>query len=308
MALGLPPSSAWGCFGGSLQGGFSVPLALGAPPTMALGSPCIGDSLWDGFWMCPQQFLCFGGSPQGAFGTPLASRVPTGVALGAPACSQCSGGSLSSALVSPCLGTPPGMAPRLPPRSTQNWGRTQQCFRVPHAVLLPCGAPPVLPWGRAAPATHPPPLQLALELAPLGGPLDKQQDTQYNRPPKGAGRSPRCSVPCHCSLPSPGWDPGAPLAAPWVGHSLLGSPPRAAHASRHYPHRSDPYGVGCGAAASHQSSGKLLSSARQPGRVKAAGKPAKPPSAVMEKEDKQGKKHDFFFFSFFKSRVSEPDF
>lgn len=135
--FGSSPRMAWGppqqclCFGGSLQDGRGVLLHWGRPPQ--------GD-----FGGSPQQCLCFGGCPQGGFGIPLASRFPTRMGFGCPQQFSVLWGLPQSTLVSPCLGTPPGMALRLPPRSTQYCG-------VPPV----CGAPPVLPWGRATPTMRP---------------------------------------------------------------------------------------------------------------------------------------------------------
>lgn len=201
-ALGTPlPGWLWGVCPpalGARPERLGVPLssacALGVPSRMAVGSSCIGGVPPGAALGGPPSSACaLGVVPRVALESPLLRGSPPGWVFGCPQQSSVLWGLPQSTLVSPCLGTPPGMALKLPPRSTRYCG-------VPPAMPPVCGAPPVLPWGRATPTMHPP--HLALELGLLGGPLDKQQDPWYSRPPKRARRSPGARAPVTAPFPA----------------------------------------------------------------------------------------------------------
>ena len=240
-----------------LQCGFGVPLHWGFPSGWLWGPLALGVPLS----VALGSSLLWGFPPGWLWGPP-ALGVPLRVALGS---SLLRGFPpvwlwvLSAVLRA--VGAPSG-ALWCPP----TWGAPRDGFEFPsqeHPVLWGatssaplCGAPPVLLWGRAAPT---------MAAVQEGGGLCWQ--------PLGLG-FPSLAAPQ--GLPTcPGVILAALILCRWDVGTVEGWD---------------------GVAPSRGGSGRLLGSARQPGRVRAAGKPAKIPAAVMEKEDKHGKKHDFFFF------------
>lgn len=234
---GFPPGWLWSC------------LALRIPPRVALGSPPAVCLLWgfpSGFTRgTPQQCMHFGSSPRGGFGIPPALGVPPGrlsgcLALGVPPVwlwdPPCSGGSLQDIFVCPqklaalwglphgCCGSPP------------IWGHPRDGFEFSpqdHPVL--CDTPSsVLGTPRSAPTLGAPPV------LPQGRAVPPHTDTPAGTPGRAAG--PATSIPKGAGA-APVLGLHSRLHPTWLRSGGRDFPPSR---SRCYPHRSGPYGVGCG--------------------------------------------------------------
>lgn len=252
----------------------AVPVLWGFPPGWLWGAPSFRVSPRVALVRRPPQCLCFRDPLWGGSGVPPA---------------------ILSALVPPLLLGHPWDVFEVPSQEHPVLGASPAwSFMVPQAAPIPGGGmtPPVLPRGRAAPAIHP-----HLQLGPSQGP-------RYDRHPTGGAPVPLSPLISQHPVR------GLRRCPHRVGFSLLGSPPRAVHASqhRHGAGRGDSTGGGP-QPWSPRDAIKEHAAAWQGGGCWKTSKKALQPS--WKKRINKERNMTFFFllaFFFFKPHVSRPDF